>query len=368
MADEDDLTVVTCPISEAIPFDPVEDPLRRQLAHLQRLVAVHRGEAEEREAELAGAPVRKPLDPDGRRYPREPTANLAAHMQLGLRRFRTSLYAAERALVARRATRAVFAELQREADRLAWIEDLDTPVRRDPLAVRLEDAAYRRATSLSLAGLGLASVPPAAWSIRTLRELDLSGNNLEAVPGDLARLTRLRRLNLAGNRLAGAALPPAAVPALSRLEHLDVSNNTITSLAPVLELPALKECHAAGNQIESIPGPALAAAAALELLDVSGNPLAQLPSADDIGECATLRRLVAAGTAITEVAEDLLHVETLQQLVVSNCDELAAPPRDVANDGRGAMLKWFKQKAQEALDAENESSGSDEGSEDESSS
>lgn len=92
---------------------------------------------------------------------------------------------------------------------------------------RIEREAAARSGRLSLAGLGLTALPPAALELSALRELDLSGNRLEQLPERISRLAALERLVLRGNRLAG--LPPS-LTALRRLKHLDLSENQFAEI------------------------------------------------------------------------------------------------------------------------------------------
>jgi hypothetical protein len=63
------------------------------------------------------------------------------------------------------------------------------------------DAALGEPVALSLAGLGLKTLPPCIAELDTLEVLDLSNNRLTHVPAWLAALPRLRKLNLAHNRI-----------------------------------------------------------------------------------------------------------------------------------------------------------------------
>lgn len=86
---------------------------------------------------------------------------------------------------------------------------------------RIGEAAADGHRWLSLAGLGLESVPPEVRLLTGLRALDLSENRLVALPDWLVELRSLSHLNLSGNRLV--ELPRA----LGRLDlrALDLTAN-----------------------------------------------------------------------------------------------------------------------------------------------
>lgn len=79
--------------------------------------------------------------------------------------------------------------------------------------LRINVAARRKATELSLSDLRLTNLPQSLWQITRLESLDLSGNLLTSLPGQIGKLKRLRRLNLARNQLASL---PSALRRLAR--------------------------------------------------------------------------------------------------------------------------------------------------------
>ena len=65
----------------------------------------------------------------------------------------------------------------------------------------IESALSNRASSLSLAGLGLESLPESLIALTSLKELNIARNQLAELPNWLETISALERINLAGNKL-----------------------------------------------------------------------------------------------------------------------------------------------------------------------
>ena len=120
-------------------------------------------------------------------------------------------------------------------------------------------------------------LPPSIGRLQNLRTLELQSNKLLSLPDGLRELANLQILNVAGNQLTGlpmdvletlpivdlnasnnamvGALFPFSVSGLSKLEYLDVANNSLASLAfsENLSLPAIKTINIASNRIVALP-------------------------------------------------------------------------------------------------------------------
>jgi Leucine-rich repeat (LRR) protein len=131
------------------------------------------------------------------------------------------------------------------------------------------------ATSLSLAGLGLTSLPEYLADLAgTLLELDLSDNLIEHLPDWLGRFDQLRTLDLSRNHLA--TVPPS-IKGLSRLTRLGLADNRLIELPA--ELGALRQLNhldVSGNRHLMVPPPEIAAQGGQAVLtflrDLSGTP------------------------------------------------------------------------------------------------
>lgn len=151
----------------------------------------------------------------------------------------------------------------------------------------------------------------------------------------------LRVLDLSCNKLSGGGSYILTDLSLPNLRSLNLSNNAITSLSPVVDLlsaPQLSEMHVSRNRLTSLPVlrnafPALVTVYAsqnnisdlrvesvkgLQVLDVSGNAIAHL-----------------------EPKLGLLGSEGLRTLVVG-ANTFRVPRRDVIDRGTEAVLAWLK--------------------------
>ncbi len=150
-----------------------------------------------------------------------------------------------------------------------------------------------RLVRLACAGCGLAGpLPPGTGNLTRMQELDLRNNTLDALPDGLADLSALRVLRLSWNRLDGA-MPEFA--GLSNLETLDLSGNPFTP-GPVPEsyggLPRLRELDLrATGRTGEIPA-WLPGLERLAWLDLAENPFAAGPVPAFIQDMTRLRRLL----------------------------------------------------------------------------
>jgi len=189
--------------------------------------------------------------------------------------------------------------------------DPGTPPPDTGLSARLTAARQAGATSLSLAGLGLAAVPEGLASLSgTLLELDLSDNLIEHLPDWLGRFGRLRTLDLSRNRLATV---PASISGLSRLTRLGLADNRLIEL-PV-ELGALRQLthlDVTGNRHLMTPPPEIVAQggqAVLTFLREFGTGPMVEQAADDPGP-TWLNRWTVAGFSISGLVAVLLLLFT----------------------------------------------------------
>jgi hypothetical protein len=111
---------------------------------------------------------------------------------------------------------------------------------------------------------------PIEAPLTQLITLELGGNGFTAATPWLVRCPRLKRLGLSQNRLAKF---PEGLAKLASLEVLDLSGNNLTEIpAEVLSrLPALRELRVGANQIRQVATQVLQTK--LQLLDLSGNAL-----------------------------------------------------------------------------------------------
>jgi Leucine-rich repeat (LRR) protein len=140
--------------------------------------------------------------------------------------------------------------------------------------------------------------------IKNLVHLNLSSNLLISVPVGLFNLSRLSTLILSHNRISEL---DEWRPGLESLEHLDLSNNSITNLTelpPILSSssPILKTLLVNNNNICVIP-PELGLLSTLQSIDLKGNPQKSIRSAVLDGSCSSILNYLSC--RLTE--EDIRH-------------------------------------------------------------
>ena len=94
---------------------------------------------------------------------------------------------------------------------------------------RINEAADRGATSLTLENLVLQALPPEIGNLASLTRLYLNENQLTALPPEIGNLANLRGLSLEGNQLT--ALPPE-IGNLANVRGLSLEANQLTALPP----------------------------------------------------------------------------------------------------------------------------------------
>ena len=215
---------------------------------------------------------------------------------------------------------------------------------------------------------------PHVWHIKPGGVVDRSSANLEAIePPDLESFLRedevktlvlhhnlftqipqaievvghsLRTLDLSGNKLAGSSCYILTDLLLSNLRSLDLSNNAISSLSPLvdrLSAPQLSEIKLSRNHLTSLPMlrksfPALASVFA------SQNSISELWYEPVKG----LRLLDVSGNAIVHLDPrlGLLGAEGLRTLVL-RANKFRVPRREVIEKGTEAVLAWLKDRISE---------------------
>jgi hypothetical protein len=121
---------------------------------------------------------------------------------------------------------------------------------------RIALAASAGSRQLSLAGLGLESLPPSLQSLTELRVLDLSSNRLTQLPSWLGQLTTLETLLLRANRLVAL---PQSLAELVHLTRIDLADNRFVEIPRWLGRLDLKAIDVADNGSLLIPPPEIVA-------------------------------------------------------------------------------------------------------------
>lgn len=105
---------------------------------------------------------------------------------------------------------------------------------------------------LDLAHIGLNAVPQKISTLTKLEFLNLSNNSITQNFNHLSTLIILKELNLAGNQLTKI---PTEVGMLTQLKTLDLSNNSISPnfTSPLSQLKNLEWLNMSGNQMTNFP-------------------------------------------------------------------------------------------------------------------
>uniref|UniRef100_A0A3B3C876 PH domain and leucine rich repeat protein phosphatase 1 n=1 Tax=Oryzias melastigma TaxID=30732 RepID=A0A3B3C876_ORYME len=172
-----------------------------------------------------------------------------------------------------------------------------------------------------LAGWNHVSQLPERLESSQLEVLDLQHNRLTELPHNLfIKAQSLRYLNVSANKLDDMPAAGTSEDALSRLEELYVTNNSLTDKCiPLLSGHALlKVLHLAYNQLQTFTASKLARLEQLEELDLSGNRLRSVPTT--ILSCQRLHTLSAHSNCINTFPEVLQLPEI--KCVDLSCNEL----------------------------------------------
>ena len=170
-------------------------------------------------------------------------------------------------------------------------------------------------TALVTLGLGdnqLTTLPPELGQLRQLVSLDLSGNRLTALPPELKRSLILRHLNLSANQLKNL---PAGLDALPHLDSLDLSGNQLTGLSDpavdleqVAQLPRrLRQLNLSDNQLTAVPP--VVTQFRLEVLNLSRNQLTDLPP--DLDQQKILKHLDLSHNQFSDIPPVLSRLRPL---------------------------------------------------------
>ncbi|THX88774.1 L domain-like protein [Aureobasidium pullulans] len=180
-------------------------------------------------------------------------------------------------------------------------------------------------------------LPPSIGRLRNLRTLELQSNKLLSLPDGLRELANLSILNVAGNQLTGlpmdvletlpivdlnacnnamvGALFPFSVSGLSKLEYLDVANNSLASLAfsENLSLPAIKTINIASNRIVALPD--MSGWKELVSLAAADNKVSMLPQG--FTSLKYLKQADLTGNEITKLHDNIGLMDSLDVLKIA---------------------------------------------------
>ncbi|TPX74203.1 hypothetical protein CcCBS67573_g04526 [Chytriomyces confervae] len=140
---------------------------------------------------------------------------------------------------------------------------------------------------------------------------DCSDMDLTQIGDVSAASDTLRKLDLSINKLSNAALGPFAFP---NLTWINLSNNSLTSLAGLENCPSLQILNLSHNNITSISG--IRNFTKMKALIINNNAIAVLPDLTPLA--ANLNTLVLSHNKLTALPKPFPHLPQLKKLSVSN--------------------------------------------------
>ena len=195
-----------------------------------------------------------------------------------------------------------------------WVNSAEPGELRAEAMQRLIDAKRNGRAELSLAELGLSSIPEQIGNLTALTSLDLRGNPLTELPERIGDLTALTFLNLSHNQLTTL---PESIGGLTALTFLYLIGNQLTTLPESIGgLNALTDLYLSDNRLTTLPE-SIGGLNALRGLYLGGNQLTTLP--ESIGGLNALTRLDLDNNPLTP-SPTLL--DRLSELETKGCNIL----------------------------------------------
>ena len=153
---------------------------------------------------------------------------------------------------------------------------------------------------LSCSSNSLTALPACLATLWHLRELEVASNRIVEAP-DLSLCTALQRLDLRFNKLTRApSLPPT-----STLFELLLSSNCIALMPDVSSSSGLATFDLGSNKLKSIDGAMLMKLKRLKCLDLRNNDISELDPV--IGGMTTLQALVLQGNPLRSIRHNILE-------------------------------------------------------------
>lgn len=203
-------------------------------------------------------------------------------------------------------------------DQLKVLEKLDVS-HNELTQLPIEFSYLERLSTLLMQHNGLVSLPPSFGHLASLTNLDVSNNRLETIPDDWSLINSLVKLNLSSNHLMKL---PASICSNPLLCYLDLSSNKLSCLPDDWRnLSSLKELYLRNNRLEALPN--LQCCSNLKELYCARNCFAVM----NIGILPDSLMIVEfRDNKVKEVDENIIRLQNLQRLDVSNNDLSALPP------------------------------------------
>ncbi|GLJ46363.1 hypothetical protein SUGI_0977260 [Cryptomeria japonica] len=237
----------------------------------------------------------------------------------------------------------------------------------DCIAIASRQALSSKA--LLISGLGLESIPSAAWELGELVMLDVCKNGIKELPNELSMCTSLETLLLSDNRIENwpgavvaslpnlqclkldknplAQLPQGAFVAVSRLKILDLSgiSGPLPEPPALSDMPELQELYLRRMHLKEVPFD-LKNLRQLRILDLSQNSLSEIP--ESFQQLTCLEELDLSDNNITMLPPELGRLDLCLRSLRLDGNPLRSIRRTIVVRGTKAVLKYLKDKIDEA--------------------
>lgn len=177
----------------------------------------------------------------------------------------------------------------------------------------------QRLSTLLLQHNVLVSLPQSFGGLGSLTNLDISNNKLEEIPDDWSQINNLLKLNMSSNQLTKL---PASICRNPLLGYLDLASNKLSRLPDGwTNLSSLKELYLRNNNLDTLPN--LRQCNKLKELYCARNSFIMI-NINVLPE--SLMIVEFRDNKIKEINEDIVQLQNLQRLDVSNNDISTLPP------------------------------------------
>src|SRR5687767_10404664 len=181
----------------------------------------------------------------------------------------------------------------------------------------IDEAEWRRSSTINLSGLGLDELPGSLRRLRNLQVVEADDNNLATLPLWFCQLDGLRILSLSRNRLTAL---PECLGDLRQLTDLRLNGNRLSEITPSFSrfqhLQSLNlGTEGSGNPLNSIP-PFIRSLTHIEQLNLDGCNLSVIPGW--IGELKSLTALSLRSNSIADLPESVGRLRQLKELNLAN--------------------------------------------------